>query len=111
MKIVIITGWNGSGAAFSRSDLPKPLLPILGKPILEYQIEVLRQQGYTDLVLTAGHSGSVIKDYFLSGEAYGVSIRYIDETEPLGTAGALYYLKKEMAEEIKEDFLLYLILI
>ncbi len=106
MKIVIITGWNGSGAAFSRSDLQKPLLPILGKPILEYQIEVLRQQGYTDLVLTAGHSGSVIKDYFLSGEAHGVSIRYIDETEPLGTAGALYYLKKEMAEEIKEDFLL-----
>lgn len=97
-----MAGGKGTRIASLRNDVPKPMLPILDKPILEYQIEALKRQGCTDLILVIGHLGSVVKDYFHTGEKYGVAIRYIEETEPMGTAGALYYLK----DEIKEDFLL-----
>lgn len=102
MQVVIMAGGKGTRIASIRSDVPKPMIPICGKPILEHQIEVLKRQGYTDIILVIGHLGNTIRQYFSSGENYGVSIRYIEEEQPLGTAGALYYLK----EMIQEDFLL-----
>lgn len=102
MKTVIMAGGKGTRIASMYSDIPKPMIPILDKPILEYQINCLREQGCTDLILVIGHLGAAIKDYFGDGQKFGVSIRYIVEEEPLGTAGALYYLKQEMTE----DFLL-----
>lgn len=102
MKTVIMAGGKGTRVASMRSDIPKPMLPIFEKPILEYQIEALKRQGCTEFILVIGHLGSIIKNHFLTGEKYGVTIRYVEESEPLGTAGALYYLKNE----INEDFLL-----
>ena len=78
------------------------MIPIEGKPILEYQIETLKKQGYTDIILIVGHMGNVIQKYFGDGSAFGVQISYIVEEQPLGTAGALYFLK----DEIQNDFLL-----
>ena len=78
------------------------MIPILGKPILEYQIDCLRHQGYEDIILVVGHLGHVVKDYFGDGSAFGVKIEYVTETEPLGTAGALFLLK----DRLGEDFLL-----
>ena len=60
-----------------------------------YQIECLKKQGLTDIVLIIGHLGDVIKEYFEDGSKYGVSIEYIHETTPLGTAGGLWYLKEK----------------
>ncbi len=102
MKIVIMAGGKGTRIASINSDVPKPMIPILDKPIIEYSIQCLKKQGYTDFIFVIGHLGHVIKEYFEDGKAFGVNISYIEEQEPLGTAGALYFLK----DTIKEDFLL-----
>ncbi|MBQ8189973.1 MAG: D-glycero-beta-D-manno-heptose 1,7-bisphosphate 7-phosphatase [Lachnospiraceae bacterium] len=102
MKVVIMAGGKGTRIAEVNSQVPKPMIPIDGKPILEYQIDTLRRQGYTDIILIIGHLGHVIQDYFGDGSGKGVSIQYIVEEQPLGTAGALYFLK----EAITDDFLL-----
>ena len=102
MKTVIMAGGKGTRIASVNSEVPKPMIPILGKPILEYQIDCLRRQGYDDIILVVGHLGHVVKDYFGDGSAFGVKIEYVTETEPLGTAGALFLLK----DKLGEDFLL-----
>lgn len=102
MKVVIMAGGKGTRIAEVNSQVPKPMIPIDGKPILEYQIESLKKQGYEDIILIIGHMGNVISDYFQDGAKFGVTIEYIVEEQPLGTAGALYLLK----EKIKDDFLL-----
>ena len=102
MKIVIMAGGKGTKIAQVNATVPKPMIPIEGKPILEYQIETLKNQGYTDIILIVGHMGNVIQEYFGDGAEFGVQISYIIEEQPLGTAGALYFLK----DEIKDDFLL-----
>lgn len=97
-----MAGGKGSRIASINSEVPKPMIKICKKPILEYQIECLGKQGYTDIILVIGHLGQVIKDFFGDGEAYGVHISYIEEHVPLGTAGALYFLKNS----VENDFLL-----
>ena len=77
-------------------------MTVLGKPILEYQIESLTKAGITDITLVIGYLGHVIQDYFKNGAGHGVRIDYITEEKPLGTAGALFYLK----DKIRDDFLL-----
>jgi D,D-heptose 1,7-bisphosphate phosphatase len=102
MKVVMMAGGKGTRIASVNSEVPKPMIRIMGKPILEYEIESLKLQGYTDLILVVGHLGSVITDYFGDGSRFGVSIEYVVEEKPLGTAGALYLLK----HKLKGDFLL-----
>ncbi len=102
MKIVIMAGGKGTRIASINSEVPKPMIQILDKPILQYQIEGLKRQGYEDFILIVGHLGHVITEYFQDGSRFGVNIEYIVEEEPLGTAGALYYLK----DKIDSDFLL-----
>ena len=97
-----MAGGKGTRIAQVNATVPKPMIPIEGKPILEYQIETLKKQGYTDIILIVGHMGNVIQKYFGDGSAFGVQISYIVEEQPLGTAGALYFLK----DEIQNDFLL-----
>ncbi|WP_314272536.1 HAD-IIIA family hydrolase [Hoylesella shahii] len=101
MKAVIMAGGKGTRIAAVRSDLPKPMIPVCGKPILEWQIENLKASGFTDIVLVIGHLGEVIKDYFGDGSRWDVTISYFIETQPLGTAGALFRMP-----ELQEDFLL-----
>lgn len=96
MQTVIMAGGKGTRIASNYPDIPKPMIPICGKPVLEHQINVLKQQGYTDIILMIGHLGSLIKQHFGNGEAFGVSIDYMEEDQPLGTAGALFYLKDKL---------------
>ncbi|MBQ8885441.1 MAG: HAD-IIIA family hydrolase [Clostridia bacterium] len=102
MKVVIMAGGKGTRIASVNSEVPKPMIPILGKPILQYQTESLKKQGLTEFIFVIGHLGHVVKDYFGDGEKFGVHIEYVEEKEPLGTAGALYLLK----DKIEGDFLL-----
>ena len=105
-----MAGGKGTRIASVASDIPKPMIPIEGKPVLEHEIECLRNQGFTDLILTVGHLSHVITDYFgdgsgispATGKPFGVSIQYYVEKEPLGNAGALYKLR----DQLTEDFLL-----
>ena len=101
MKVVIMAGGKGTRIASVKSDVPKPMIPICGKPILEWQIENLKACGLTDITLVIGYLGHVIKDYFGEGEKFGVKISYFVEDSPLGTAGALFKMP-----ELTEDFLL-----
>ena len=102
MKVVIMAGGKGTRIASVNSEVPKPMIEVLGKPILEHQVDVLKKQGFKDYIFVIGHLGHVIKDYFDDGSKFGISIEYIIEETPLGTAGALYYLK----DKIEEDFVL-----
>lgn len=101
MKVVIMAGGMGTRIASIANNVPKPMIKICGKPILEYQIENLKFCGLTDITLVIGHLGHVIQDYFKDGKDFGVSISYFVETSPLGTAGALFKMP-----ELTEDFLL-----
>ena len=91
-------------------DIPKPMIKIAGKPVLEHEIECLRAQGFKDIIITVGHLGKVIMDYFgdgkkispVTGKEFGVDIEYYCEEIPLGNAGALFYIK----DKLTEDFLL-----
>jgi len=82
--------------------ISKVLTPIAGKPIIQHQIERLRENGITEIIVCVGHLKESIKDFLGTGTGFNVNITYIEEDEPLGTAGCLYYLK----ERIKGDFLI-----
>lgn len=101
MKAVILAGGKGTRVASVRADIPKPMLPLDGKPILEHQILRLKENGIYDITLIVGHLGNCISEYFQDGHEFGVKLSYIWETEPLGTGGALYDLK-----DWAEDFFL-----
>lgn len=102
MQTVIMAGGKGTRIASVNAEVPKPMLEVCGKTILEHQIEVLKRQKLTDIILVIGYLGSVIRDYFQDGSKYGVHISYIEEKELLGTAGSFYYLK----DIIQDDFFL-----
>ena len=102
MKTVIMAGGRGTRISELYPDIPKPLIQIDGTPVLEREICSLRDQGFTELILTVSHMGEKIIDYFGDGSRLGVSIQYYNEKQPLGTAGALFKLK----EELTNDFLL-----
>ncbi len=101
MKVIIMAGGKGTRIASIANDIPKPMIRIGGKPILEYQIENLKRCGLTDITLVIGHLGHIIKDYFKDGHAVGANISYFTEDHPLGTAGALFKMP-----ELTDDFLL-----
>ena len=102
MKVVIMAGGRGTRISSVASNIPKPMIEIEGKPVLEHEIECLREQGFTDIILTVSHLGNIIMDYFKDGSWLGVNIEYFFEEQPLGNAGALFQIK----DKLTEDFLL-----
>ncbi len=102
MKVVIMAGGKGTRISSVASDIPKPMIKINDRPVLETEIECLRSQGFTDIIITVSHLGSIIMDYFGDGKKFGVNIEYYNEVEPLGNAGALFKIK----DKLTEDFLL-----
>lgn len=99
MKVVIIAGGKGTRIASVNNEIPKAMIPIGNKPVLEYQIELAKRYGFEDIILIIGYLGNVIRDYFQDGSRWGVSISYFEETMPLGTAGALPELKSILVED------------
>ncbi len=102
MKTVIMAGGKGTRISSIASDIPKPMIRIGDKPVLQLEIESLRAQGLHDFIITVSHLGHVIMDYFGDGSKFGVDIEYHNEEVPLGNAGALFQIK----DKLKEDFLL-----
>lgn len=101
MKAIIMAGGKGTRIRTINDEVPKPMIKIYGKPILEYQLISLSKQGIVDITIIVGYLGDKIVEYFGKGEKFGVNINYIKEETPLGTAGALYYLK----DIINDDFI------
>ena len=101
---VIMAGGKGSRLlSITNDEIPKPMVPVDGKPLLEYQVEKLKSYGVKKIIMIVGHLGEKISGHFQDGKAFGVDIDYIFEKEPLGTAGAFYYLKDKIDAK---DFLL-----
>ena len=103
MKVVVIAGGQGTRIASVNSEIPKSMIPVAGKPVLEYQIELAKRYGFTDFIFVIGHLGHVIKEYFGDGTKWGVHIVYHQEQTPLGTAGAM----PEIADLLKDDFFVF----
>lgn len=99
MKVVILAGGKGTRITSVSSEIPKAMIPIAGKPVLEYQVELAKRYGFTDFIFITGHLGQIIQNHFGDGSNFGVSISYFEETSPLGTAGALPYLKDQLTED------------
>lgn len=89
MRVVVFVGGKGVRLRPLTKQLPKPMLPIGGKPILQTIIERLRRQGFTDICLATGYKADLIESHFGDGQSFDVNISYTREPHPLGTAGAL----------------------
>lgn len=89
MQAVVLAGGLGTRLWPITTEIPKPMVPVAGVPYLEHQLRLFQRQGITDVVLLTGYLGEQIEDYFGTGEASGLKLRYARETTPQGTAGAL----------------------
>lgn len=99
MKTIIMAGGRGTRISELFPDIPKPLIPIEGVPVLEREIISLREQGFKDIIMTVSHMGDKIMNYFKDGSKLGVSIQYYNEVTPLGNAGALFKLREQLEDE------------
>jgi dTDP-glucose pyrophosphorylase/CBS domain-containing protein len=89
LQAVIMAGGLGTRLRPLTEDLPKPMLPVGGKPLLELVIEQLRQVGIRRVNVTTHYKPEIITDHFGDGSAFGVELNYVNEDRPLGTGGAL----------------------
>src|SRR5581483_1518792 len=101
MKAVLMAGGEGSRLRPLTIGRPKPMVPIVGKPVMEHIIELLRKHGITDIVVTLQYLPGVIQDYFGDGSNFGVNLVYSVEDQPAGTAGSV----KLAMEYLDETFL------
>ena len=98
MKAVILAGGLGTRLKPFTEVIPKPLLPVGEKSILEIQISRLKKFGFDQIYLATNYKSDYIGNYFGDGSRYGVSLRVSKEDKPLGTAGPLLLLKNELTE-------------
>lgn len=98
-KVLILTGGEGVKLRPFTYEMPKALLPIHNKPLLQHTIEFMAQNGFKDIIISVGHLGEKIKNYFKDGSGFGVQITYIDQDKKeSGTAQPLLQAKKLMGE-------------
>lgn len=104
---VIQAGGRGTRMwELTRDQIPKPMLMLNGKPMLQWQIENIARYGIREFVIITGYLGEKIMEYFGNGTSLGINISYIEEKEPLGSAGGLYYLKDKGKTDDGKDFLM-----
>lgn len=89
LQAVILAGGLGTRLGALTRDVPKPMVPVAGKPYLEHQLCWLHKQGITDILLLTGHLGEQIQTYFGDGSGRGLHIRYAQEESLMGTGGGL----------------------
>ncbi|MCX7710032.1 MAG: mannose-1-phosphate guanyltransferase [Clostridia bacterium] len=98
MKAIIMAGGEGSRLRPLTCDLPKPMVPVMNKPIMEHIIDLLKSHGITEIGVTLMYLPQKIKDYFGNGSNFGVHLHYFTEDSPLGTAGSV-----KNAEDFLDD--------
>jgi len=101
MKAVILCGGKGTRLGSIAAEIPKPMVRVGNKPVLEHQVELLKRYGINEILMLTGHMAEVIENYFGDGKNFGVSISYYRENVPLGTTGGL----KEIEDKLDSDFL------
>lgn len=95
---LILAGGVGTRLKPITEEIPKPMMPVHGKPILQHNLDLLKKYGITKVLVSIGYKGERIKQYFGNGKQFGVDITYIEEKRPLGTAGPLRLAKHYLTE-------------
>lgn len=100
LKAFIIAGGKGTRLRdITHDEIPKPMVKLNGKPILEYTLQNLIKYGVDEVYISVGYMHEKISEYFGDGKHWNIKIEYIVEKEPLGSAGALYYVKDKMNDD------------
>ncbi len=104
VKIIIVAGGLATRMGQITEEIPKCLIDLNGKPLIQHQLEYFRDKGYKDIIFCVAHLAEKVKDYFRDGKEFGLNISYVQEKEELmGTAGSV-----KLAEDIiDEDFIVY----
>ena len=101
MRAVVMAGGEGTRLRPLTSNQPKPMVPIVGKPCMEHILELLREHGFNDVVITVAFLPQAIRTYFGDGGNLGLNIEYSVEESPLGTAGSV----RLASDRLDETFL------
>ena len=98
MQAVILVGGEGTRLRPLTSTVPKPIVPLVDRPFLAYMLEWLKRHGIDDIVLAMGYLPTAVRNVLGDGDAYGVRLRYVEEPDPRGTAGALKFAEDMLDE-------------
>jgi mannose-1-phosphate guanylyltransferase len=98
MQALILAGGEGTRLRPLTSTIPKPVVPLVGRPFISYMLEWLRRHGVEDVILGCGFMAAAVRQVLGDGAALGIRLRYLEEPRPLGTGGALKF-----AEELLDD--------
>jgi mannose-1-phosphate guanylyltransferase/phosphomannomutase len=101
VKAVILAGGEGTRLRPLTSNTPKPMMPLVNKPMMEHIVALLALHGFDEIVVTVAFLANQIRDYFGDGSDFGVTMRYATEDSPLGTAGSV----RNAADELDDTFL------
>jgi dTDP-glucose pyrophosphorylase len=97
-KVVLMAGGLGARLSPLTDNMPKPMLHVGNKPILETIIENFSKYGYTEIIISVNYKSHIIQDYFGDGNKFGVNITYVHESKRMGTAGALSLMRESLTE-------------
>ena len=97
-KAIILAGGRGNRLGSIIETIPKPLIEVKGKPLLQWNIELLRSHGIKEIMISVGYMADKVKEYFGDGEKFGVKIFYTQDEFPLGTAGPIKKVKDFVTE-------------
>src|SRR5205823_6250891 len=98
MQALILAGGEGTRLRPLTSTIPKPVVPLVGRPFISYMLEWLRRHGVEDAILGCGFMADAVRDVLGDGSSLGMRLRYLEEPKPLGTGGALKF-----AEELLDE--------
>ncbi|GAA3845782.1 mannose-1-phosphate guanyltransferase [Sphaerisporangium flaviroseum] len=99
MKAVVMAGGEGTRLRPMTANQPKPLLPVVNRPIMEHVLRLLRRHGFTETVVTVQFLAALVRNYFGDGDELGMSLHYATEEIPLGTAGSV----KNAADKLRDE--------
>ncbi|KUP96301.1 mannose-1-phosphate guanyltransferase [Thermobifida cellulosilytica] len=99
MKAVVMAGGEGTRLRPMTANQPKPLLPVVNRPIMEHVLRLLKRHGFDDTVVTVQFLATLIRNYFGDGEELGMNLRYVAEEVPLGTAGSVKNAEEHLRGE------------
>src|SRR5215469_10942904 len=99
MKAVVMAGGEGTRLRPMTANQPKPMLPVVNRPIMEHVLRLLRRHGLTETVVTVQFLASIVRNYFGDGEDFGMSLQYATEETPLGTAGSVKNAEDALRDE------------
>ena len=98
MQALILAGGEGTRLRPLTSTIPKPVVPLVGRPFISYMLEWLRRHGVDDVILGCGFMADAVRDVLGDGSGLGIRLRYLEEPKPLGTGGALKFAEDLLDE-------------